>query len=580
MKVCSVNDELGQSVACVLIESDEEIDGEFFRLLDHWGQSWTEGVISIIGPQAPQFTEDISKDFSDHIQKYASKDRKWITSSVPIKQNVFADAFCLQMISKKNCPGDIQVQLKTAIKFESNSTGRIFKKPANALVILDREFERSRQDDAHFYLLDILRERINLEFAVYNGNIETLFFIHEIVMNAYGKIALVENSGGIVSYLERFLFNRQQRMNMEERFSYRTRLRNESNDFPKMIMDLKAHQSTNKSIKIYQNISEFFSQPLANTYDISDLCAQLFSSPFFFISTEQLFNILEEAMMRKDTDLVEEIYSRFSFDDLDQREFATPQRLENLYISQMNSIKEESFADKAGLDDYFAEDFNDYTSARLSKLIEDFESSLISTNWNPFANRYRNRTEGKYKADSRGLKESFETHDPEERLFCWALLFEFWDLANLIWLRSKYGIGLAILGANFLRGAAALKRRDISASERLEEFANYYENAAIDAYHDVHKGSHIGEQKLSPQMMLVTANERMGNMTMLKLAYAGKCVNFMSQVGVQEFLSNIWRGKFTLKQKLRSIAICIFFFWLPFLPSMLLKFEGKYKNCN
>ncbi len=81
-------------------------------------------------------------------------------------------------------------------------------------------------------------------------------------------------------------------------------------------------------------------------------------------------------------------------------------------------------------------------------------------------------------------------------------------------------------------------------------------------------------------MMLVTANERMGNMTMLKLAYAGKCVNFMSQVGVQEFLSNIWRGKFTLKQNLRYIAFCIFFFWLPFLPSMLLKFEGKYKNCN
>ena len=462
MKVCTVNDELGQSVACVFIEKNEEIDGDFFRLLDNWGQSWAEGIISIIGPEASQFTEDISKEFAVHIQNYASKESKWITSSVPIKNNVFADAFCLQVITKKNCPRDIEGQLESAVKFESNSTGRIFKKQANALVILDREFERARQDDAHFHLLNILRERINLEFAIYNGNIETLFFIHEIAMNAYGKIALVENSGGIVSYLERFLFNRQQRMNMEERFSYRTRLQNESNDFPKMIMDLKAHQSSIKSIKIYQDISQFFAQPLANVYDISDLCAQLFSSPFFYITTDQLFNILEEAMMRNETGLVEMIYSRFSQDDLDQREFATPQRLESLYISQMNSITEESLADKAGLDDYVTEDFNEYVSTRLSKLIEDFESSLISTNWNPFANRYRNRTEGKYKADSRGLKESFETHDPEERLFCWALLFEFWDLANLIWLRSKYGIGLAILGANFLRGAAALKRRDIT----------------------------------------------------------------------------------------------------------------------
>ena len=160
MKVCTVNDELGQSVACVLIESDEEIDGEFFRLLDRWGQSWTEGVISIIGPQASQFTEDISKEFSNHIQNYANKENKWITSSVPIKNNVFSDAFCMQICSKKNCLEDIRGQLESAVEFESNSTGRIFKKNSNALVILDREFERARQDDAHFYLLEILRERI------------------------------------------------------------------------------------------------------------------------------------------------------------------------------------------------------------------------------------------------------------------------------------------------------------------------------------------------------------------------------------------------------------------------------------
>jgi hypothetical protein len=114
----------------------------------------------------------------------------------------------------------------------------------------------------------------------------------------------------------------------------------------------------------------------------------------------------------------------------------------------------------------------------------------------------------------------------------------------------------------------------------LQEFANYYEEGAIEAYRDVPKGPSIGEKNLSPQMMLVNANERIGNMTILKLAYAGKCVNFMAQVGVQEFLSNIWRGNFTLKEKLRSILFCIFFFWLPFLPAMLLKFEGEYRNCH
>ena len=79
---------------------------------------------------------------------------------------------------------------------------------------------------------------------------------------------------------------------------------------------------------------------------------------------------MEVAMSRNETELVEKIYSRFSFDDLDQREFATPDRLENLYLSQLNSIKEESLADKAGLDDWSeSAEFDGY--ARLSAMIED-----------------------------------------------------------------------------------------------------------------------------------------------------------------------------------------------------------------
>jgi hypothetical protein len=231
-------------------------------------------------------------------------------------------------------------------------------------------------------------------------------------------------------------------MNLVERASYKAKLRSESMESSKIIVELQAYQSSSNSIKIYKDISQFFSQPLENVYDLSDLFEQLISSPFFYISTDQLFSILEVAMIRNDTDLVEKMYSRFSFKELDQRKFATPRRLKKLYISQMTSIKEDSLADNAGLGAWLAEDCNEFKYDGISKLILKFESSLISTNWNPFAN--------------------FERQDPEERLFCWALLFEFWDLANLIWLRSKYGIGLAILGATFLRGAAALKRRDIS----------------------------------------------------------------------------------------------------------------------
>ena len=138
MKVGSVNDQLGQAVACVIVENDEEIDGEFFRLLDHWGQSWTEGVVSILGPSTSQFTEEISTDFTNHLQNYATKENKWITSSVPIKKQLASEAFCLQIISKDHCSRDIQNQIESLVEFQGNATGRIFKKHTNALIIIDK----------------------------------------------------------------------------------------------------------------------------------------------------------------------------------------------------------------------------------------------------------------------------------------------------------------------------------------------------------------------------------------------------------------------------------------------------------
>jgi hypothetical protein len=129
MKFWSITDKLGGSVHRALIENVEEIDGEFFRLLEHWGQSWTEGVISILGSSP-------SKDFTDHLQNYASKEKKWITSSVQIRKNARSGAFCLQVVSKKNSSEVIYSQCEP-LQLEENSRGNFLQKPSSALVILD-----------------------------------------------------------------------------------------------------------------------------------------------------------------------------------------------------------------------------------------------------------------------------------------------------------------------------------------------------------------------------------------------------------------------------------------------------------
>ena len=582
MMIGLVNDDLDQPAVGIFLEASGEINADFFGLLgqleSNLDHSLVNGVVSIIGgPSSKQDSKTHFDEFTDHLQNHATKENKWITSSVPIQRNSSATSVTIQIIGGNNISEKLKDQSSSFSNYneiEDYMNGIIKKNIQNIIVIVNREFRKERKDDAHFYLLNIFRECLNLEFGVFNGDNETLSFLHEVAQKGHGKIALVENSGGISDYLILVMFDQKKKINVGKRLSCRNKA--STGYSKKMIMDLKAYQSMSKSIRLYRKNSQFLD-------NFGPSCLEIFSSPFFYISDDQIFQVLETAFSRNEVELVELFYSRFSSDDLDQREFASPERMERLYLSQMHLVKEESLANLAGLKDGFSSEntqsYDVYESVNLSKLIEDFESSLISTNWNPFARLFKNRRGGKFASRDIRLREGFESHDPEERLFCWAMLFEYWDLANLIWLRSKYGISLALVGANFLRGAAGLRRAsDMLASDRLLEFANYYENTAIEAFSKLKESPPLGEKELPPQLLLVSANNRMGHMTLLKMASSGNCSNFIAQSGVQEFLSSIWRGNFALKEKVWKIAGCVIFFWLPFLPSLILDFKNAKRN--
>ena len=98
MKVGLINDDLDQLAVGILLERNEEIGGDFFRVLDQLGRSWTDGVVSIIGPSSAQVSESSFHEFTDHIQNYAGKENKWIASSVPIRRNSFSSVLSIQIL--------------------------------------------------------------------------------------------------------------------------------------------------------------------------------------------------------------------------------------------------------------------------------------------------------------------------------------------------------------------------------------------------------------------------------------------------------------------------------------------------
>ena len=96
MMIGLVNDDLDQPAVGIFLEASGEINADFFGLLgqleSNLDHSLVNGVVSIIGgPSSKQDSKTHFDEFTDHLQNHATKENKWITSSVPIQRNSSAE---------------------------------------------------------------------------------------------------------------------------------------------------------------------------------------------------------------------------------------------------------------------------------------------------------------------------------------------------------------------------------------------------------------------------------------------------------------------------------------------------------
>ena len=142
-------------------------------------------------------------------------------------------------------------------------------------------------------------------------------------------------------------------------------------------------------------------------------------------------------------------------------------------------------------------------------------------------------------------------------------------------LYSNDGLFYALSAAVLCRKAAMIDERDTDVYDRYKKDALEYEAAALGVFQEAYSKDRQKSYKL-----LTRVSEPWGRRTSLELAIAGKSREFMSQVGVQELLSMIWRGNIHIEQSYLPVYLSLALPIFPFLPAKLVTFDTNDRTAS
>ncbi|XP_073414310.1 transient receptor potential cation channel subfamily M member 2 [Dendrobates tinctorius] len=157
------------------------------------------------------------------------------------------------------------------------------------------------------------------------------------------------------------------------------------------------------------------------------------------------------------------------------------------------------------------------------------------------------------------------TMDPVRDLLIWAIVQNRKELAEIIWIQCHDCIAAALACSKMLKELSK-EEEDTDTSEDMMTLADDYEQKAIGIFTESYRKDEERALKL-----LIRVSEAWGQTTCLKLALEAKDMKFVSQGGVQAFLTRVWFGELSVDNELWRVITCMVFF--PLLYTRLLTFR-------
>ncbi|XP_078514895.1 transient receptor potential cation channel subfamily M member 2-like isoform X2 [Lissotriton helveticus] len=159
---------------------------------------------------------------------------------------------------------------------------------------------------------------------------------------------------------------------------------------------------------------------------------------------------------------------------------------------------------------------------------------------------------------------------PIRDLLLWAVVQNRRELAEILWAQCQDCIVGALACSKILRRLSK-KETDTDNAERMKALADLFEERASGVFSECFRND-----EWKAELLLTRKSSAWGNTTCLFLAQEAEIRSFMSNGGVQMFLTKIWFGELSVDSALIPILICIALF--PLVCTSFLKFRGDKKN--
>ncbi|KAM9305156.1 transient receptor potential cation channel subfamily M member 8 [Gastrophryne carolinensis] len=269
----------------------------------------------------------------------------------------------------------------------------------------------------------------------------------------------------------------------------------------------------------------------------------------------------------------EEIFTndrRWESADLEDAMFAALVKDRPTFVRLLleNGLNLRKFLSNEILSELFSQHFSTLVFRNLQIAKNSYNDALITFIWKMVLNYKKTRKEERLSCDESEIQDLTPIiKHPVQVLFIWTILQNKRDLSKVIWEQTR-GCTLAALGASKLLKTLAKVKNDISAAGESEEIANEYEIKAVELFTECYSN----DEDLA-EMLLVYSCEAWGNSNCLEMAVEAQDQQFISQPGVQNFLSKQWYGEISRDTKNWKIIMSLFLF--PLIACGFISFRKK-----
>ena len=126
----------------------------------------------------------------------------------------------------------------------------------------------------------------------------------------------------------------------------------------------------------------------------------------------------------------------------------------------------------------------------------------------------------------------------KKQVFTWALIFNRFDIARILWQNSNDCISMALVGTLYFRNIIKQAGGKTACIKTVTSEANFYEEQACEIFKVAY-----GKNPNKAMKLLIRQSPELGNKTVLELAVESEALEFMALDGVQEKLSRIWHAE-------------------------------------